>query len=55
MANSLIRFTQRVVFKDCTGTVTKVYEIGETEEFFSKTETYYITRMEVSISTRLRK
>jgi hypothetical protein len=45
MAKGLIRFTQRVVFKDCTGTVTKVYEVGDTEEFFGKTSTYYITSM----------
>lgn len=45
MANGQIRFTRRVVFKDCTGTVTKIYEVGDTEEFFSKTSTYYITGM----------
>ena len=34
-----IVFDKRVVFKDQTGNITRVYEVGDTEKFFCKTDT----------------
>jgi hypothetical protein len=38
-----IRFTQRVVFKDWNGTVTHVFEIGDTIKASHDTDVYYVT------------
>lgn len=45
MANGTIRFTSVVQFKDHTGTILKVYNVGDTEKYTAKDEVrqYWIT------------
>lgn len=38
-----IRFTQQVVFKDCKGTVTHQFEIGDTIQASHDTGLYFVT------------
>ena len=40
-----IKFTQRVVFRDMLGVALKVYEVGDEIEYFTKTDTYFVTSM----------
>lgn len=40
-----IRFTKRVTFKDQSGSVLRIYEVGDTCDAFSVTETYWVTTM----------
>lgn len=40
-----IEFTKRVVFKDCDGTVLKVYEVGDREVSTAKGNHYFVTSM----------
>ncbi len=40
-----IRFTKRVVFRDCKGTELKIYEPGDIINATAFTSTYYVTPM----------
>lgn len=41
----IIEFTKQVVFKDCEGTVLKVYEIGDRVTATAKAPHYFVTGM----------
>jgi hypothetical protein len=40
-----IRFKKRVVFKDQSGTVLRVFEVGDTFDATTATESYWVTSM----------
>lgn len=40
-----LEFTKKVVFKDQNDTILKIYNVGDTEKFFSKNDQYFVTPM----------